>query len=268
MKYWRLPSAGNKCVIDFLSLPPPTQWEARQSWSGGYRSQWTCMRGKNVFDPQTYICDLEGHWLWINLVVGWHRSLGDYFQTDGQAIWVWACSQCRVPRTLTGVVTARETGQKGHLVNPRHREQSWHVAWLWEGVFSLLWCILGGAFIGVCLFETSSTLQLSTGMAGSSGTPAGLIEFLQLPSCSSKTPSNIACITAITFKRPLCFCSFPLQPVTYTGSLSHISHKRPVMHAAPGKKAPSLSRDQLFTLALPSPLIAFTAPPTWYKWHG
>lgn len=137
-----------------------------------------------------------------------------------------------------------------------------------------MWAALGGhpqpppACVEVSVSETPSTLQLSAGRPGSSGTPAALIEFLQLPSCSSRTPSNIARVTAITFKRPLCSCSFPSQPVTRTGSLSNIPHWRPVTHPAPGKNTPSLYRDRLFTQALPSPLIAFTAPPTWYKWQG
>lgn len=90
-------------------------------------------------------------------------------------------------------------------------------------------------------------------MAGSSGTPAGLIEFLQLPSCSSETPSNIACVTAITCKRPLCFCSFPLQPAACTGpsvtfhpassdvcrswKKDSTSFPRPALHSGPAQRS-------------------------------
>lgn len=69
-RWEKLSSAGNKYIIDFLSLPP--WWEAWQGWPGGCKSQWTWMGRRNSFGSQAYIYDLEGYLIWDKLIVGWH----------------------------------------------------------------------------------------------------------------------------------------------------------------------------------------------------
>lgn len=119
----------------------------------GCMSWGTWMGRRNIFDPQLCNYDLEGHWIWVKIAVGWaSRWIVNQAEPEHQ-------SEGKEPRTLTGMMRARETGrQKGSLFSLKDRVhiqimtaqlQKLGVDQTLAGVHCLLWFILDSMSLGI-----------------------------------------------------------------------------------------------------------------------